>query len=79
MARFKTMVDRLEENLGRDPHRARAALYDKFAAKYPCFRTNQAITWWRNSGSVRAISREAVGSENFVVAGAGFEPATFGL
>jgi site-specific DNA recombinase len=78
MARFKMMVERLEEYLARDPNRARAALRE-ICGEIPVFPHESGKYLVAKLGLNELFLRAAVGSEKFVVAGAGFEPATFGL
>ena len=75
---FKKLVERLEGNLARDPHRARAALRE-ICGEIPVFPHESGKYLVAKLGLNEMFLRAAVGSEKFVVAGAGFEPATFGL
>jgi site-specific DNA recombinase len=77
-ARFKKAVDKLDGYLARDPHRARAALRE-ICGEIPVFPHESGKYLVAKLGLSEMFLRAAIGSEKFVVAGAGFEPATFGL
>ncbi len=77
-SRFEKLVDQLEEYLGRDPNRARAALRE-ICGEIPVFPHESGDYLVAKLGLSETFLKAAVGSEKFVVAGAGFEPATFGL
>jgi site-specific DNA recombinase len=78
MARFGKAIDKLEEYLARDPHRARAALRE-ICGEIPLFPHESGKFLVARLGLSETFLRAAVGSEKFVVAGVGFEPTTFGL
>jgi site-specific DNA recombinase len=77
-ARFNKMVDKLEEYLAHDPNRARAALRE-IVGEIPVFPHESGKYLVAKLGLSELFLRAAVGSERSMVAGAGFEPATFGL
>jgi site-specific DNA recombinase len=78
MARFGKAIERLEDYLARDPHRARAAIRE-ICGEIPVFPHESGKFLVAKLGLSEAFLRVAVGSEKFVVAGVGFEPTTFGL
>lgn len=77
-AQFNKMVDKLEEHLARDPNRARAALRE-IVGEIPVFPHESGKYLVAKLGLSELFLRAAVGPERSMVAGAGFEPATFGL
>jgi hypothetical protein len=72
MVRFRKAIDRLEEYLARDPHRARAALR-AICGEIPLFPHESGKFLVAKLGLSEAILRAAVGSEKFVVAGTRFD------
>jgi site-specific DNA recombinase len=77
-ARFQKMVEKLDEYLARDPHRARAALRE-ICGEIPVFPAKSGDYLIAKLGLSEMFLKAAVGSEKFMVAGVGFEPTTFGL
>jgi hypothetical protein len=69
--RFKELVDSLEQNLSRDPNRARAALRE-ICGEIPVFPHESGKYLVAKLGLNETLLRAAVGSEKFVVAGARF-------
>jgi DNA invertase Pin-like site-specific DNA recombinase len=69
--RFNKLVDGLEQNLAREPHRARAALRE-ICGEIPVFPHESGSYLVARLGLSDTLLRAAVGSEMFVVAGAGF-------
>jgi site-specific DNA recombinase len=76
---FVALVEQLEENLKRDPERARAALTSIFGERVALEPDESGRFLWAEYGlGAVPVLAQAAGSE-LMVAGAGFEPATFGL
>jgi site-specific DNA recombinase len=79
---FVRLVEQLEENLKRDPQRARAALAEIFGERVSLQPGESGRFLWADYGiGAMPVMAEAVGAESSVlmVAGVGFEPTTFGL
>jgi hypothetical protein len=69
MARFGKAIEKLEDYLARDPHRARAALRE-ICGEIPVFPHESGEYLVAKLGLSELFLRAAVGSEKFVVAGA---------
>jgi len=69
--RYKKLVESLEQNLSRDPHRARAALRE-ICGEIPVFPHESGKFLVAKLGLNQMLLRAAVGSKKFVVAGACF-------
>jgi site-specific DNA recombinase len=78
--RCRAMVQRLEETLGRDLERSRAALREVVGDVVTLAPDESGRFLWAHYGQAGAEQLRAVANESkTLVAGAGFEPATFGL
>jgi site-specific DNA recombinase len=78
MRRYRKLVADLENILGKEPARARAALR-QICGEIKVLPHQSGEYLVAQVGLSQALLKAAVGFEKFVVAGAGFEPATFGL
>jgi site-specific DNA recombinase len=79
---FVRMVAQLEENLQRDPQRARASLTEIFSERVSLQPDESGKFLWADYGvGAVPVMANAVGTDSSVlmVAGVGFEPTTFGL
>lgn len=77
--RYRALVARLDEPLGRDVGRARAALTDVVGERITLQPDESGTYLWAELEFQATPLLAAVGSPEIMVAGAGFEPATFGL
>jgi hypothetical protein len=77
--RYRQMVATLEVELSRDVHKARAALRQIVGNEIQVMLHESGKHLVARIGLDTEALLVAAGSAIFVVAGAGFEPATFGL
>jgi hypothetical protein len=77
--RYKRLVSILDEALGRDVHKARSALRQIVGNEIRVLPHKSGTHLVAKIGLDYEALMASGGSEIFVVAGAGFEPATFGL
>jgi site-specific DNA recombinase len=78
-ARYLEIVTCLEGALGRNPERARAALTDVIGPRITLQPDPSGKHLWADFGLEAGPLLVAAGMPEIMVAGAGFEPATFGL
>jgi site-specific DNA recombinase len=77
--RFLVQVDELEVRLGQDPERSRPALIEAIGDRIILKPDVSGRFLWAEYGLQGERLLAAVGMQEIMVAGAGFEPATFGL
>ena len=77
--RYLEIVEHLEEGLRGDPERARAALTDAIGSRITLEPDESGRFLWAEFGLETTPQLVAVGLPEFMVAGVGFEPTTFGL
>jgi hypothetical protein len=78
--RCRALVGRLEEALTKDPERSRIALRDIVGDEIKLEPDESGKFLWAEFGlESLSLVAKAAGSSINLVAGAGFEPATFGL
>ncbi len=77
--RFLAIVDQLEQCLARDPERSRPALMEAIGSSITLAPDESGKFLWAEYGLEGSRLLVAVGMPEIMVAGAGFEPATFGL
>ena len=77
--RFERMAGELEPRLQRDPERSRAALIEAIGPQIVLRPDDSRRFLWAEYGLEEQRLVAAVGMPEIMVAGAGFEPATFGL
>jgi site-specific DNA recombinase len=73
------ILRRLQQTLGSDPERARAALVDAIGPRIILDPDQSGKFLWADFGLEPAPLLAVAGGSEIMVAGAGFEPATFGL
>jgi site-specific DNA recombinase len=80
---FVRLVEQLEENLKRDPQRARASLAEIFGERVVLEPDESGRFLWADYGiGAMPVMANVVGADStsvLMVAGVGFEPTTFGL
>jgi hypothetical protein len=77
--RFERIVDDLETHMQSDPERSRAALIEAIGPQIVLRPDESRRFLWAEYGLEEQRLVAAVGMPEIMVAGAGFEPATFGL
>ncbi len=77
--RFLALVDQLEAHLGEDPERSKMALMEAIGDSITLQPDESREFLWAEYGLEGARIMAPIGMPEIMVAGAGFEPATFGL